>query len=101
MLPHDLEPWADTRSRELISDLSTVDKTTIGDVEELAPAVHRSEAERDRETPQNCPTEELLSAAGFALAEFCDLFAQNGLAPRGFGPDDSTPRRKQRRRQAQ
>ena len=100
VLPHDLEPWAVTRSRELIKDLETVDKTTIGDVEELEPAF-TGPKQNETEDPSQLPAETLLSAAGFALAEFCELLAQNGLAPRGYGPDDATPRRKQRRRQAQ
>jgi hypothetical protein len=100
VLPHELESWAAGRSRELISDLATVDKTTVGDVEELEPRFTGPKA-NETEDPSKLPTEELLSAAGYALAEFCDLFAQNGLAPRGYGPDDATPRRTQRRRQAQ
>ena len=100
VLPHDLEQWASTRSRELIADLATVSKTTIGDAEELQPQFSGPKP-GETEDPSTLPAAELLSAAGFALAEFCEMFAQNGLAPRGYGPDDATPRRNQRRRKAQ
>ena len=100
VLPHHLEPWAVTRSRELISDLASVKKKTIGDLEELEPRF-TGPKHHETEDPSELSSDELLSAAGFALAELCDLFAQNGLAPRGYGPDDATPRRRQNRRQAQ
>ena len=97
VLPHHLEPWASTRSAELVNDLKTVPATVIGDYDDLLP---RFTGPRDGETedPSTLPVEDLLEAAGFGLAAFCEAFAENGLAPRGSGPDDPTPRRAARQK---
>jgi hypothetical protein len=92
VLPHELEPWAVERSRELITDLSSVPTTTIGDLDDLNPRFSPARPE-DTEDPSQLPPADLMAAAGYGLAAMCDLFAENGLAPRGQGPDDSTPRR--------
>ena len=97
VLPHRLEDWAAERSAELIDDLKSTDVRVIGDLDDLTPRFSGPRPD-ETENPSELPIEELLGAAGFGLAAFCDLFAENGLAPRGYGPDDSTPQRGGRRR---
>jgi hypothetical protein len=97
VLPHRLEPWAGERSVQLIADLKTVSTTVVGDLDDLTPRFSGAKP-GETENPSALPSDELLAAAGFGLAAFCDLYAENGLAPRGQGPDDSTPRRGGRRR---
>jgi hypothetical protein len=99
VLPHDLEEWAKRRSDELIADLEGVPSSTIGDVDDLRPRFPEPRP-GETEDPSSLPVDDLMSAAGYGLAAFCDLFAQNGLAPRGYGPDDQTPRRGRRKKRA-
>ncbi len=96
VLPHRLEEWAVERSRQLIDDLATVDMTIVGSLTDLAPRFPGPVA-GETENPSSLPVEDLLESAGFGLAALCNILAENGLAPRGFGPDDSTPRRVARR----
>ncbi|MGB2840154.1 MAG: hypothetical protein WBC76_10025, partial [Actinomycetes bacterium] len=100
VLPHRLQRWAVERSRELIDDLTAVKATTIGSLDDLVPRF-TARVTGETEDPSSLPVEELLEAAGFGLAELCSIMAENGLAPRGYGPDDSTPRRVARRRSRQ
>ena len=100
VLPHRLQRWAVERSRELIDDLAAVKATTIGSLDDLVPRF-TARVTGETEDPSSLPVEELLGAAGFGLAELCSIMAENGLAPRGYGPDDSTPRRVARRRSRQ
>ena len=86
------------RSDELIADLKSVHVEGDRRSRRPSPRFRRCRGQVRPRTPPQLPTEELLAAAGFGLAAFCDLFAENGLAPRGYGPDDSTPRRGGRRR---
>jgi hypothetical protein len=97
VLPHSLEDWAQRRSDELIADVKNVPSTIIGDLDDLRP---RFSGARPGETedPSALPVEDLLAAAGYGLAAFCEIFAENGLAPRGYGPDDNTSRRAARRK---
>jgi hypothetical protein len=97
VLPHSLEDWALRRSEELIADVKTVPATTIGDLDDLRPRFAGASS-GETEDPSALPVEDLLSAAGYGLAAFCELFAENGLAPRGYGPDDSVSRRTARRK---
>ncbi|MEO8105814.1 MAG: hypothetical protein ABI720_00715 [Actinomycetes bacterium] len=100
ILPHRLEQWAGERSQQLIDDLATVRATTIGTIDDLVPRFAEP-ADTETEDPSSLPAEELLASAGFGLAELCHMMAENGLAPRGYGPDDSTPRRVARRKKRQ
>jgi hypothetical protein len=97
VLPRRLESWAESRSRVLVSDLKTVPAALIGDYDDLMPRF-AERREGQTEDPAALPVEDLMAAAGFGLAAFCEAFAENGLAPRGFGPDDPTSRRAARRK---
>ncbi|MCZ3387758.1 MAG: hypothetical protein LH645_01255 [Actinomycetia bacterium] len=100
VLPHHLQEWAVERSRTLIADLAAVETTTIGTLEDLEPRF-AGRADSETENPSSLPVEDLLATAGFGLAALCNIMAENGLAPRGYGPDDSTPRRVARREKRQ
>lgn len=92
VLPHELQAWASERSLELIADVTDVPTRTIGDLDDLKPQFSPSKS-HETDDPSKLPTADLMTAAGYGLAALCDLFAENGLAPRGQGPDDSAPRR--------
>lgn len=100
VLPHRLEEWATERSHSLIDDLRKVETTTVGTLDDLEPRFPGPQV-NETENPAKLPVEDLLASAGFGLAALCTIMAENGLAPRGYGPDEATPRRTARREKRQ
>lgn len=96
VLPHALEEWVERRTEELIADLSTLSMSVVGDLADLRP-VFPGPRPGETEDPSSLSADQLMETAGFAIAELCDILADNDLAPRGYGPDDSTPRRHRQR----
>jgi hypothetical protein len=97
ILPHSLEEWAQRRTDELVADVKSVPSSLVGDLDDLRPRFAGARS-GETEDPSALPVDELMAAAGYGLAAFCELFAENGLAPRGYGPDDGAPRRASRRK---
>ena len=66
LLPAEYQEWTTKRSRSMIDDLTRMQPTVIGDLEELMP-LYASERSDTTTDPSAIPTEQLMEAAAYGI----------------------------------